>query len=147
MHHLSIWTPSDAMTLFGTCEKNLAIRHRDINLAHLPFAFWAVLEFVKNLLSSKIRSRISTLSENKKLAKKLGCETLPAEFGGTHELGMLEMAERWRQELVEDKSYLLSMDELIVRGERVVVEASDSEEESSKPSSSGYWSFFGGGKK
>ena len=31
--HVGIWTPSEAARLFGTCEKNLAVRHRDINLS------------------------------------------------------------------------------------------------------------------
>jgi len=60
--HLGIWTPADAARLFGTCEKNLPVRHKDINLVHLPFAMWAVVEFVKQFLTTKIKERISSIS-------------------------------------------------------------------------------------
>ena len=85
--HCLIWTPSDAARLFGACEKNVAVRHRDIALAGLPFSVWAVLEFVKQFLSSKIRSRLSTYGDVARWAEaKLGegraQEVLPEELGG-----------------------------------------------------------------
>ena len=45
--HCSVWTPMDAATMFTSCDKNLPIRHRSINIMNLPFAMWAVFEFAR----------------------------------------------------------------------------------------------------
>ena len=85
--HCLIWTPSDAARLFGTCERNVAVRHRDICLSGLPFSVWAVLEFVKQFLSAKIRSRVATFGDVARWAEaRMGdaAETgLPDELGGS----------------------------------------------------------------
>ncbi len=53
--HWRLWTPSEARRLVATCQRNLAARHRDINLLHLPLPLHAIFSFVKYLLSSKLR--------------------------------------------------------------------------------------------
>merc|ERR1719430_2355081 len=84
LSHLSIWTPQEVGKVFSICEKNLPMRHRDINLLMLPFPMWAVFEFCKTLLSSKIRKRFSVHSSVDKLVTKLGGPgILPEEYGGT----------------------------------------------------------------
>ena len=50
-----MWHPQDAYYLFVDCEKSLPVRHADINMVRLPIVIWFVLEFVKKLLSKKIR--------------------------------------------------------------------------------------------
>ncbi len=79
--HCGIWSVSEARRLFTVCEKNLGVRHRDINLLHLPLPMHAVLNFVKHLLSSKIRSRITSHGCDKGLWKKFesGADALPPE--------------------------------------------------------------------
>lgn len=83
--HCAIWTPTDAARAFGICEKNLPARHTDINLVHLSLAAWAVLEFVKQFLSAKIKSRLVSIDNHEKLVHKLGREILPKEYGGESE--------------------------------------------------------------
>ena len=70
--HLSIWTPSECSRVLSICEKNLPMRHKDINLVNLPFAMWAVFEFCKTLLSDKIRRRFSVINSIEKLKTKMG---------------------------------------------------------------------------
>ena len=70
--HLSIWTPQECSKVLSICEKNLPMRHKDINLLNLPFPMWAVFEFCKTLLSDKIRKRFTVLSNIEKLKNKLG---------------------------------------------------------------------------
>ena len=50
-----MWQTQDAYYLFVDCEKSLPVRHLDINMVRLPLVIWFVLEFVKTLLSKKIR--------------------------------------------------------------------------------------------
>ena len=50
-----MWQAQDAYYLFVDCEKSLPVRHLDINMVRLPLVIWFVLEFVKTLLSKKIR--------------------------------------------------------------------------------------------
>ena len=83
LSHLSIWTPQEVGKVISICEKNLPMRHRDINLLMLPFPMWAVFEFCKTLLSAKIRKRFSVHSSLDKLVTKLGgVDILPQEYGG-----------------------------------------------------------------
>ena len=75
LSHLSIWTPQECSRVLSICEKNLPMRHKDINLLNLPFPMWAVFEFCKTLLSDKIRKRFSVLSSIDKLVTKMGTGT------------------------------------------------------------------------
>ena len=70
--HLSIWTPAECSRVLSICEKNLPMRHKDINLVNLPFPMWAVFEFCKTLLSDKIRRRFSVINSIEKLKTKMG---------------------------------------------------------------------------
>ena len=72
LSHLSIWTPQECSRVLSICEKNLPMRHKDINLLNLPFPMWAVFEFCKTLLSDKIRKRFSVLGSVDKLVSKMG---------------------------------------------------------------------------
>lgn len=138
--HLSIWSPAEVAKLFSICEKNLPMRHRDINLLHLPFPMWAVFEFCKSLLSSKIRKRFSVHSNLTKLQTKLGescevddasvvgaaCEVgeacgddadtstsfLPKEYGGR--VPLQQLAGQWVQVLEERRERLLDLDRVAV---------------------------------
>lgn len=141
--HVQIWSPSDAAKIFGTCEKNLAIRHRDINLVNLPFGVWAIVEFLKSLLSSKIRNRISTHSDLVKVAKKLGIDSVPVELGGTADLSMAVMAKAWSQALLENRDYLLGLDEIGLMTEDLSLKEDSTSENKPAPS---YWSYLVGGK-
>ena len=106
--HLSIWSPQEVAKVFSICEKNLPMRHRDINLLMLPFPMWAVFEFCKTLLSSKIRKRFSVHSSLEKLATKLGsADILPKEYGGRVDLA--KMTKRWVGELTERRNSLLGI--------------------------------------
>lgn len=111
--HLSIWTPADAARLFGTCEKNLGIRHTDINLVKLPFTMWAVVEFVKQFLSAKIKSRINVFSDLSKLAEKLGdSPILPLDADGISATSLECMGRSWRKELLGHRKSLLDLDKM-----------------------------------
>ena len=70
--HLSIWTPAECSRVLSICDKNLPMRHKDINLVNLPFPMWAVFEFCKTLLSDKIRRRFSVINSIEKLKTKMG---------------------------------------------------------------------------
>jgi len=84
LSHLSIWSPAEVGRVFGICEKNLPMRHRDINLLMLPFPMWAVFEFCKTLLSDKIRKRFCTHSNMSRMQEKLrDSSMLPQEYGGS----------------------------------------------------------------
>ena len=85
LSHCAVWSVSEAKRLFTVCEKNLGVRHRDINLLHLPLPMHAVLNFVKHLLSSKIRSRICSHAGDKGLWIKFaaGSNALPEEVRST----------------------------------------------------------------
>jgi hypothetical protein len=110
LSHAAIWTPSDAALLFRHCEKTLPIRHRDINLVGLPFTLWAVMEFSKSLLSSKIKERITIFSEETKLARKVNAAILPKEMGGS--VPMRVMAAQWRDKVVANRRRLLALDDM-----------------------------------
>ena len=106
LSHLSIWTPQEVGKVFSICEKNLPMRHRDINLLMLPFPMWAVFEFCKTLLSAKIRKRFSVHSSLDKLVTKLGgVDILPQEYGGRKPIA--DMTREWAGELQEKRSSLL----------------------------------------
>ncbi len=94
LSHCGVWTVSEARRLFTVCEKNLGVRHRDINLLHLPLPLHAVLNFVKHLLSAKIRSRICSHGGgggDKVLWAKFdaGSDALPPEVSGDRGLHSL----------------------------------------------------------
>ena len=82
--HLSIWTPSECSRVLSICEKNLPMRHKDINLVNLPFAMWAVFEFCKTLLSDKIRRRFSVINSIEKLKTKMGTGDAFSEIFSIH---------------------------------------------------------------
>lgn len=135
LSHLSIWTPQEVGKIFSICEKNLPMRHRDINLLMLPFPMWAVFEFCKTLLSSKIRKRFSVHSCLDKLIAKLGgADILPQEYGGS--LTIQDMASQWVGELHERRSSLLNLDTMTVAENYVI--------EKSKERKSSLWSLFSG---
>ena len=91
---------------FTICEKNLPMKHRDINLLMLPFPMRAVFEFCKILLSEKIRRRFSVHSIMDSLVDKLGtADILLMEYGGTVPLS--DMAAMWVQELRKKREVLL----------------------------------------
>ena len=84
LSHLSIWTPQECSRVLSICEKNLPMRHKDINLLNLPFPMWAVFEFCKTLLSDKIRKRFSVLSSIDKLVTKMGTGNFKKSIQNTH---------------------------------------------------------------
>jgi hypothetical protein len=82
---------------------------------NLPFGMWAVFEFAKSFLSPKIRSRIVTLSDDKKLSNRLGRDILPSEFGGR--VPLAKMTNLWWEELCGNSRRLAALDSLtVVRG-------------------------------
>ena len=87
------------------------MRHKDINLLMLPFPMWAVFEFCKTLLSSKLRTRFCVHSSLAKLVTKLGtADILPQEYGGTMPLST--MARQWVGELHIRRSSILGKEVL-----------------------------------
>ena len=103
---LSIWSPSEVRKAFTICEKNMPMKHMDINLLMLPFPMRAVFEFCKTLLSEKIKRRFSVHSTLDRLGGKLGsADILPLEYGGTVPLS--DMAAMWVQELRRKREVLL----------------------------------------
>ena len=120
--------------MFTSCDKNLPIRHRSINIMNLPFAMWAVFEFARSFLSHKIKSRIANLSDDEKLRARIGSDILPKEFGGT--VPMAEMTAAWKAELVANRSRLISLDSLKV--------SKDLEKELAVPQKErkSFWSFI-----
>jgi len=56
----------------GDNEKLFYIVVRSINLLHLPFYMSTVFEFVRAFLSQKIKNRIVTLNDDKKLTARYG---------------------------------------------------------------------------
>lgn len=148
--HCAIWTPSEATRAFGICEKNLPIRHADINMVHLSLAAWAVLEFVKQFLSSKIKGRISAVDNTQKLSDKLGSQVLPKEWGG--KVPLIEMPRQWREEVQTHKAYLLSLDSLVLtvseqeKEEQLACSQSLEKKELKKKErkASGLWSYIPG---
>ena len=58
------------------------------------------------------RSRIVTLSEDKKLSKRLGRDILPKEFGG--KVPLAEMTAAWWKQLCANKTRLEAIDALVV---------------------------------
>lgn len=111
--HITLWSPVEVRKMFNICQKNLPMRHKDINLVALPFPMRAVLEFCKSLLSEKIKSRLSSFSGMDKLWNKMGdCapELLPKEYGG--KMPLSEMTELWIQNLNNRRSSLLRLDEI-----------------------------------
>jgi len=113
LSHLSIWTPQEVGKVISICEKNLPIRHKNINLLMLPFPMWAVFEFCKTLLSDKIRKRFSVHSNIDKLVSKLGCiDILPKEYGGS--IPMADMTKDWAGVLEKKRDSLLDLDAMTV---------------------------------
>jgi len=110
--HLSIWTPSECSRVLSICEKNLPMRHKDINLVNLPFAMWAVFEFCKTLLSDKIRRRFSVINSIEKLKTKMGTDILPSEYGGT--VGLEQMTRSWAETLSDHRDILLGLDSMTI---------------------------------
>jgi len=111
LSHLSIWSPAEVGRVFGICEKNLPMRHRDINLLALPFPMWAVFEFCKTLLSDKIRKRFCTHSNITRLKEKLrGASMLPQEYGGS--VPLATMTSMWADKLEEARPRLLALDSM-----------------------------------
>ena len=123
--HLSIWTPAECSRVLSICDKNLPMRHKDINLVNLPFPMWAVFEFCKTLLSDKIRRRFSVINSIEKLKTKMGTgevltalvrnsklfltpsDILPSEYGG--KLRLEQMTRSWAEALSEHRDMLLGM--------------------------------------
>ena len=108
LSHLSIWTPQEVTKVLSICDKNLPMRHKDINLLNLPFPMWAVFEFCKTLLSDKIRRRFSVLSSFEKLSSKFPGNILPSEYGG--DICVEDMAAQWAAVVAQHRQELLGRD-------------------------------------
>jgi len=113
LSHLSIWTPQEVARILSICEKNLPMRHGAIHLLNLPFAMWAVLEFCKALLSSKIKKRFCVHSSFDKLVTKVG-QILPEENGTGGGMPLNTMTALWAEELERKRESLLALDKMMV---------------------------------
>lgn len=100
--HCGMWTGGEAAKAFRICEKNLPMRHQDMNLVHLSFGLWAVIEFVKQFLSAKLKGRIFSLADDDKMAEKFDYNMLPLEFGGN----ILKPASQNENRFIIIKAYL-----------------------------------------
>lgn len=114
LSHLSIWSPTDVSKILSVCEKNLPIKHYDINLLNLPFPMWAAFEFCKQFLSEKIRSRFCVHKNLESLVDKFGREDelLPLEYGGKVPLN--QMTREWGELLEQKRDQLLDLDRVAV---------------------------------
>jgi len=133
--HLSIWSPSDVRKLFTICEKNLPMRHKDINLVCLPFPIRFAFEFAKNLLSDKIRSRFSVHSSIDSIQVKFGEQSsslLPLEYGGT--VPLQEMTRAWAATLEERRDILLDLDKIHITENKIAIKT--------KPEKSSLWRYL-----
>jgi len=134
LSQLSIWSPAEATKVVKICEKNLPMRHRDINLVSLPFPMRAIFEFCKTLLSDKIRRRFSVHSSFDKVTSKMGdtsAGVLPLEYGGSTPLK--EMTTAWAQHLEDKRSTLLRLDSVNIKETQVAKR---------KESKSSLWSYL-----
>lgn len=131
--HLGIWTPSEVAKIMSCCEKNLPMRHREINLLSLPFGVWAVFEFAKTLLSDKIRKRFSVHGDINKLHKKFADTSfLPQEYGG--QTPLLDQAKEWAHHLETIRPRLLALDTMNVDVKQSQVKC--------KERKSSFWTLF-----
>ncbi|XP_023328349.1 uncharacterized protein LOC111701335 [Eurytemora carolleeae] len=135
LSYISIWSPTEVTKMFGICEKNLPMRHKDINLLSLPFPMRAVFEFCKGLLSDKIRRRFAVHSSIEKLEIKLGdsaSSILPLEYGGT--VPLAQMTAQWAEHLENSRSSLLGLDSIVVEDAKIAVKT--------KAERSSIWSYL-----
>jgi len=106
--HISIWTPSEVSKAFSCCERALPLRHREINMVHLPWTMSLVFQFAKSLLSQKLRERFQTYANFDKLTENVPASILPAEAGGS--IPMSVMIDQWKAVLEERRETILSLD-------------------------------------
>ena len=137
--HLSIWTPQECAKILSICDKNLPMRHKDINLVNLPFPMWAVFEFCKTLLSDKIRRRFTVINSIEKLQAKMGTgrvenillfvlkfsvlDILPFEYGGRDTVE--DMTGRWIDVVRENRDVLLELDSITIHETALVKKTKD----------------------
>jgi len=104
---LSMWG-TDITRALNCCEKTLPAQHKDVNFLNLSFIFYAVFEFVKSLLSFKMRSRLKVHSKIESLHEIIDKKILPEEYGGS--IPMSKMIKSYREELEKCRGKVLSLD-------------------------------------
>ncbi|CAH1389628.1 unnamed protein product [Nezara viridula] len=108
--HLTIWSPTEFATVFRWGEQSVPMRHKEIHFLNVPSPLKYAYDFVKSLMSSKIRERLMVHNNLAELHANLDPKVLPKEYGG--DIPMAEMIEMWKKELAEKRERLLALDHM-----------------------------------
>jgi len=118
LQHCRIWYVTEAARMLKSCEKNLPSRHRGMFIVNIPYGLSTVVEFAKSFMAADIRRKVHILRNQHDLTQHsdqlLNMEdVLPSELVGEEaKYSAEEMAQMWKQKVMEHRQYLQNLDSL-----------------------------------
>ena len=109
--HATMWSPRELAELFPFFEKSIPLRHLKITFLKLPLPLWAMLEFAKRLVSSKIRERI----EMKNSLESFDSDLLPKDLNKDGNYGISDLSEDWIQVIYQKQEELEWISKIEIR--------------------------------
>ncbi|XP_031356525.1 clavesin-2-like [Photinus pyralis] len=116
---ITMWPPNEFATLVKWADQSFPMRHKEINVVHLPSMFKYVYDFAASRVSQKIRDRTKFHDTLADLHKVLDPPTLPSEYGGI--MSTNEMIELWKEELINKRDRLLSYDRMNLLSDQGII--------------------------
>jgi hypothetical protein len=110
MGHVSLWSFVDIRNILKCIQDSTPMRHKETHFINVPSYAFKLIEFVKSLLSEKLRKRIQLHRDMDEFKSKVDVKILPAEYGGTVPLKV--MIEKLKQRLREKRLAILALDDM-----------------------------------
>ena len=107
---LTLFTIKEAVRIAKNAERNLPMRHKEINGTDINPALKYAIDWGLSLVTEKLRKRFRFYTDIKNL--KIDKKILPKEYGGV--MPMQEMIGLFKKELAVHRDRLLKDDEMIV---------------------------------
>jgi len=148
LQHCRLWSPTEATRMLKSMEKNLPARHRAMFITNVPFIMGSLIELGKTIISAKIKNRIHVVANSDDLGSSqdalldaddvIPSDLLPPDAPNTSKYTSLEMAQMWKQTVMQNAQHLKNLDHLILAA--ADKESGDSDQQCSKRWYSRLWS-------
>lgn len=117
--HVTNWRPQDFGRILKWGEQSWPARHKAIHCVHIPQMVKVIIDFAVSRVSTKMKKRFMTHTNNASLQKHIDPACLPAEMGGT--IPLAEMVELWKRELAAKRDTVIGLDKMKILDDRDII--------------------------